>query len=165
MPSSSPSAESAALVAAAALAPVAVSGGSDRGHRGYRVIELTGTAAQFGDLDVAPLGTLNVGDGFAFSDDLSKRGETIGDDGGSCVVVRLEGSVGVHHCVATYRLPDGQITAQGLVTFDASAGATADAPFTVSITGGTDAFRTAHGELHQVPSPDGTTALTFRLIR
>jgi hypothetical protein len=151
--------------AATVVAPVALSGDGDRGHRGYRVIELSSTPAQFAELELAPAETLDVGDGFAFSDDLWHHGEKIGDDGGSCVVVRIEGTSGLHHCVATWRLPEGQITAQGLVPFDIAQGETADAPFTVAVTGGTGAFRTARGELDVVPAPDGSQAITFRLIR
>jgi hypothetical protein len=154
----------ALVVLTAVLAPAALSGGGDRDHRGYKVIELTSTVAQEGDIDVAPLEQFNVGDAFAFSDDLWKDGKKVGDDGGSCVVVRIDGTTAVVNCTATFRLPDGQITVQGLITFDESA--TEDPPFTVAITGGTGEFRTAHGEVRIAPGADeNTDELTFRLIR
>jgi hypothetical protein len=151
-----------ALAAAAAFAPAAVSGDSDQALRADRVIHVTETIVQFGDIAVPPAHELNVGDAFAFSADLFRSGEKIGDDGATCVVVRVDGPVGVHHCIATYRLPDGQLTVQGLITFDTTQG-TADAPFTVAVTGGTGAYRRAHGTLHDEPG-DTTSELTFRLI-
>ena len=155
----------AALIAlAAVLAPAAMSGGGDGDHRGFKVIKLTSTVAQEAEIDVAPLEQFNVGDGFAFSDDLWKRGEKIGDDGGQCTVVRIDGTMAVVNCVATFRLPGGQLTAQGLITFDESQ--TEEQPFTVAITGGTGKFKTAHGEVEIAPGADeNTDELTFRLIR
>ena len=45
----------AALIAlAAVVAPAAMSGGGDGDHRGFKVIKLTSTVAQEGDIDVAP---------------------------------------------------------------------------------------------------------------
>jgi hypothetical protein len=45
-------------------------------------------------------------------------------------------------CLVTLRLPEGQITLQGLIDFSAQAGPS----FTVAVTGGTGAYRTAHGQ-------------------
>ena len=154
----------AALIAVAAvLAPAAISGDGHGDHRGFKVIKLTSTVAQEADIDVAPLEQFNVGDGFAFSDDLWKHGDKIGDDGGQCTVVRIDGTVAVVNCVATFRLPGGQIAVQGLINFDES---TEEQPFTVAITGGTGEFATAHGEVDIAPGADeNTDELTFRLIR
>jgi hypothetical protein len=155
----------AALAAlAAVLAPAALSGDGHGDHRGYKQFEITSTVAQESETDIAPVGEFNVGDGFTFSDDLWKHGKLIGDDGGSCVVVRIDGTVAVVQCVATFRLPGGQISAQGLITFDEAQ--TEEAPFTVAITGGTGEYRTAHGEVTVGPGADeNTDELTFRLIR
>jgi len=155
----------AALIAlAAVLAPAAISGDGHGDHRGFKVIKLTSTVAQEADIDVAPLEQFNVGDGSAFSDDVWKDGEKIGDDGGQCTIVRIDGTVAVVNCVATFRLPGGQLTVQGLITFDETQ--SEEQPFTVAITGGTGQFATAHGEVYIAPGADeNTDELTFRLIR
>ena len=62
-------------------------------------------------------------------------------------------------CVATLSLPRGQITAQGLVD------RTGPVPITVAITGGTGAYRTAHGEVETSgPNDAGDEPLTLKLI-
>jgi hypothetical protein len=56
-------------------------------------------------------------------------------------------------------LPKGQVTLQGLVTFSEQSRPT----FTVAITGGTGAYRTAHGEATITESEDEDAPFGLRL--
>jgi hypothetical protein len=71
---------------------------------------------------------------------LFKGTKQIGDAGGECISVRIDGEAGVAKCSETFRLPDGQIDAQGLVTFDPAGGGSRE--FTWAITGGSTASAT-----------------------
>jgi hypothetical protein len=65
------------------------------------------------------------------------------------------------HCVATLSLADGQLTSQGLVTFT-------EAPeprFRIAVTGGTGAYRTAHGEVAVLETAAGRNDVTVTVIR
>jgi hypothetical protein len=62
-----------------------------------------------------------------------------------------------------FRLAEGEIVAQGLVTFDPAVGGT---EFTWAITGGTGAYSAARGEVDVVESNGGVNSdLHFRIIR
>ena len=78
-------------------------------------------------------------------------------------MVRVEPPKGIALCAETYRLPDGQITAEGLITFDLATGGTS---YTLAVTGGTGAYRTVEGEVRTVESDGGANGThTFRLAR
>jgi hypothetical protein len=157
-----------ALLLAAATVPLAsATGGSDGDDA--QVMTLTTKTAQSADLDLGAKG-FSVGDSSVFSDDVYENGEKVGTSGGECTVARIEPegatettaeSVTVQ-CVVTLSLPDGQIAVQGLVTFT---NAPAQAPFTVAITGGTGAYRTAHGEVKVRELNPDEDELTVKLIR
>ena len=124
-------------------------GGGTHGSKTL-VIDLTTRTVQEEDIDLGAPGP-SVGDRFVFSDDVFRGGHKVGVDGGECVVVRLapdplppgqEPTSATLNCVATVELPEGQVTLQGLVTFSEASGPS----FTIAITGGTGAYRTAHGE-------------------
>ena len=124
------------------------------------VIRVTETTVEDANLDLGEPGD-SLGDEFVFRNDLSRAGEKVGVDGGVCTVVGLEPMVSATvQCVATARLPRGQITVQGLVTFT-------DGPstFKLAITGGTGRFREAHGVLTIEEASDTEALLTFRIIR
>jgi hypothetical protein len=104
------------------------------------VIRLTSRTVSDGDIDLGETGP-STGDRFFFAEDLFRGGEKVGDSGGECVIVRVEGETGTGNCVATLRLPGGQITLQALITF-----AEGNPPFTVAVTGGTGRYRDADGE-------------------
>ena len=114
------------------------------------VIDLTTRTVQEADLDLGATG-FSVGDRFVFSDNVFRDSEQVGILGGECTTVRFEPhpvpqgqeptSV-TFQCVASIQLPDGQVTGQGLVTFSEASGPSV----TIAITGGTGAYRTAHGE-------------------
>jgi hypothetical protein len=144
------------LPAAAASPSAARSSDNDD----VEVIRVTAITVQAADLDLGATGD-SLGDQFIFSDDLFRGGEKVGTAGGVATLVRLEPMVSATlQFVATAKLPRGQITVQGLVTFT-------DGPstFKLAITGGTGRYRTAHGELIAEEVSETETRLTFRVIR
>ncbi len=85
---------------------------------------------------------LNIGDGFAFHDQLLQNGDWIGADGGSCTYTQLRFNHGVGSllCNATFALPKGQVNIQGLLNFRRAGPGRA-----FGVTGGTGAYRAARG--------------------
>jgi len=120
-------------------------------HRGdgksVQVLHLTSRTVQ-----ETPEGTEApaVGDQFAFSDDVFKGDRKVGILGGVGTVVRIEGGALTVQLVVTAQLGRGQITTQGLVTFTETGGG----EFRLAITGGTGAYRTAHGEVFVTETDD-----------
>ena len=89
-----------------------------------------------------------VGDSFTFADDLyeDKGGDKVGRDGVTCTVVRTGNPLDIQ-CVGTFVLSGGQITAQVLMSVPLEE--SAEQPdFDASITGGTDDYRGASGQIH-----------------
>jgi hypothetical protein len=102
----------------------------------------------------------SLGDQSVFSQDLFRGGEKVGVSGVVCTLVRLEPRVSATlQCVATARLPGGQITIQGLPTFT-------DGPstFRLAITGGTGSYREAHGVAIVEQVSETEERITFRII-
>jgi hypothetical protein len=156
------------LLLAVASVPLALAGGGADRHDDdgdVRIIHLTTTVLQETDLDLGEEG-LSQGDRFVFSDDVFLDGEKVGTDGGECVIVLFtpgpdpagDPEALTAQCVATVSLPDGQITAQGLVDF------TQTGPFTIAITGGTGKYRTAHGEVEVTEESPDVDRLELKLI-
>lgn len=114
-------------------------------------IHLVSQLVDSADLDLGKAG-FSLGDQFVFADHLYEDDELVGTDHGACTVTHIEESdkEATVQCVATIVLDDrGQITLQGAVTFSESD----DTPtFTVAITGGTDEFSDATGEveIHEI---------------
>jgi hypothetical protein len=122
-------------------------------------LQITSVTAQEAFLDAAPADEFSLGDSYVFSEDLFKGTKHIGDAGGECISVRIDGEAGVAKCSETFRLPDGQIVAEGLVNVGAT-------EFTWAITGGTGAYRSARGEVNVVETNDGQNgAFEFRITR
>ena len=148
-----------ATVLVATGASMAVAGGGDDGDDdGGDVIRLVDRLVSEADLDLGETGE-GVGDRFVFSGDLYKGDDKVGDDGGECTIVRLvERVAATANCVATLRLPGGQITVQGLVDF-----ADEEEPITVAITGGTGRYDEADGEMTIETISDTEDRFTIRL--
>jgi hypothetical protein len=109
------------------------------------------------DVDVGDEG-FSVGDYFVlFDDPVFNRALTkqVGTSEGDCVVVDVAGPI--FECDLTGLLPEGLITVEG--PFDLSSGKAEWA-----VTGGTDKYKTAHGELHLDFSDGETNFLTFKLV-
>jgi hypothetical protein len=130
--------------------PVAVGSDSKR----HRVIQLRGVNVTAQLIDHDPPG-LSVGDSITISDDLFQHEEQVGMHGGTCTVVQVEAVL--FQCVVTFSLPDGQITAQGLVSPDR-------AEEQVAVTGGTGPYKTAQGALTILEQGGGRSLYTLELI-
>ena len=150
---------------------VSTATGAQKRGKKVQVLNLTTRTAQEADLDLGASGP-SVGDRFVFSDNVFRGNQQIGILGGECIVVRLEPNPvppgqeptsATVNCVASIQLPKGQLTAQGLVTFSAQAGNS----FTIAITGGTRAYRTAHGQATITTSEDENApeGLRLKIIR
>src|SRR4029453_12834425 len=84
-----------------------------------------------------------VGNQFLSTDDLSRHGRKVGDDATVCQFMADLGQAGGRfQCLATLALPEGQLTTQGLATLTEAGGH----PVTLATTGGTGAYRIAHGQ-------------------
>ena len=145
----------------AALGVYAASSSADESGRTIRLFQrdTAGTYVDLGDPDDS------AGDQFIFAGDLfklekgDKPGKKIGRIRGTDTTVSFdpEAGDGEGQIVATLVLPDGQITAQGLVTFSQNR-------FTVAITGGTGEFRKSRGEVEVKNVPDSDDrVVTIRL--
>jgi hypothetical protein len=157
-----------AVLLAVTSASLAFAGGSRHDNNGdVRTLHVTlQHRGQEAEVDVDPSGP-SIGDRFIFSGNLVRNGKRVGVGAGDCVLVLFrpgpdpegEPEAATDQCVATLSLPKGQITAQGLVD------RTGPVPITLAITGGTGAYRTAHGELETSgPNEQGDERLTLRLI-
>jgi hypothetical protein len=131
-------------------------------RHGVQSIHITSVTAQDAIID-APPADFSVGDVYVVSEDLFKGTKQVGDAGGDCTTVRIADTASVVWCTETFRLAEGQIVAQGLVTFDPAVGGT---EFTWAITGGTGAYSTARGEVDIAESNGGVNSdLHFRITR
>jgi hypothetical protein len=158
------------LVIAAVLGAVSLASAGDAAPRAvqHEIIDLTSTTVQGTDLDLGDTG-FGVGDRFTFADDLARDGAPYGSLGGECTLMRIEPSPlpegqepesVTANCVVSAKLPDGQITVQGLVTFS---GATAGEPFTLAITGGTGLYAEAQGEVQVTEVSETDSLIQLRL--
>jgi hypothetical protein len=154
-----------ALLLAVAGVPLAFAGGGSDDDDDVRILQLTTRTLQEADLDLGASGP-SIGDRFVGSEAAFRDGERVGMTGFECIVVQFtpgpdpagEPEAVTAQCVATLSLREGQITAQGLVDF------TGPGPFTFAITGGTGAYRTAHGEVELTEESPTVDRLRLKLI-
>jgi hypothetical protein len=137
----------------------------DRDHS--QTIQLTATSFANQDVDVGPSG-LSLGDYFVATENLFRQGKKVGTDHAVCTLTRLEPPTGTPkrfaaQCLVTLLLPEGQITLQGVRT--GSLSAQQPPRFTLAITGGTGAYKTAHGQVRIVDINATDSRLTLTLIR
>ena len=120
----------------------------------------------FKDFDAPPKGT-SLGDSQVFSDrSVTHNGVNVGFVGGICtnVVVTKKAGVAVglsQQCQITASLTDGQLTFQGLISFNRQ-GPTSVPQF--AITGGTRAYQTARGQITVTGASHNRTKITVDLI-
>jgi hypothetical protein len=110
-------------------------------------------------VDVKPKG-FSKGDDSVFHDRLFSNGQEVGEDGGDCPIIDSPPSPSAPfpvNCAASFRLPGGQITTQGLATTGAP-------PKHLAVTGGTDTYQNVRGQATLVEFGDGTGSVTFNLI-
>jgi hypothetical protein len=104
-----------------------------------------------------------IGGQFAFTDDVSRLDDPnktrIGEHAGFCTLVRVTpgNAPDVFQCEATFELPDGQVTARGLVAIPRSNGDT-DA---FAISGGTGAYDNIRGEVRNTQRSDTESDFEF----
>lgn len=157
----------ALTIGVVSLVPTAA-GGKKHG-KNVTILNLTTLPAQEAELDLGASG-FGVGDRFVFSDNVFLGGRQVGILGGECTLTRLEPNPlpegqeptsATFNCVATVRLPKGQVTLQGL--FDFSEGNRVK----IAVTGGTGAYRTARGEatLTETENENEPDRLRLKLIR
>ena len=150
---------------------VSTAGGAKKNGKKVEIINLATRTDQEADLDLDPSGP-SLGDRFVFSDNVFRGDRQVGMLGAECTVTRLEPNPvpagqeptsATVNCVGTIQLPKGQVTVQGLITFSEEAGDR----FTIAITGGTGAYRTAHGEatVTENEDEDAPDRLRLKLIR
>ena len=146
-----------AVLAIVALG-VLVSGTADAAAhgKGTHTLRIVAQQNQFQILDLGTPG-FSLGDEFVFSETLFRRGREVGVSGGVCTGTSVAPPYDVvrFHCVATLSLRRGQITLQGLIELQ---GQDDPGPFTVAITGGTNAFFGAGGQA-VIRRPTATRAI------
>ncbi|WP_280358497.1 allene oxide cyclase barrel-like domain-containing protein [Nocardia otitidiscaviarum] len=101
------------------------------------VIELQVQNTQYEALDLGPAG-LSLGDMDVYSGNAIQDGRTVGQGGGSCQTLHIEGDRVLMQCVITMELERGSVTMQSTWTRGAS-------PLDMAITGGTGEYRNARG--------------------
>jgi hypothetical protein len=149
---------SIAVTALAAASLTSLSPASAHKHERH-VLRLTTTTLAETPHD--PSKPPSLGDVSVITEDAYRDGKKVGTSDLSCTMVRLDP---VKHffaaqCFNTTVLPEGQITSQGYVTSDQIE----KVPFEQAITGGTGAYRSAHGVLTVDEAGDGPAHLTFDL--
>ena len=151
------------VLAVTGITAASASSSRDKPHRGdghgVEVLHLVSTTVQESPESTEPPA---VGDQFAFSDDLFERGRKVGILGGVGTFVRFDEAAesAVVNLVLTAELRRGQLAMQGLVTFSEAG----SAEFRLAITGGTGAYRTAHGEVFVRETDDEDTVLVKVVI-
>jgi len=140
----------AALVAGA-VTPAWGSSGNNSQHQAIRVVAIV---TELNLVAVSSKGP-SLGDEIVFSEKLLRGGNQVGHAGAVCTTVSLARQEA--QCVATYSFGGGQITAQALITLGSMA------PYAGAITGGTDKYEGAKGELHVTPVSGTEGHLTFDL--
>jgi hypothetical protein len=129
----------------AMLVVAAVAGG--HGSKGHRSLELVGTEASFNFVDVDPKQANpdteppSPGDAFLISETITKQGKDFGSLYIQCTFVIAD----VSQCFATFDLPNGQITAQGIIHQGAFEEV---ADFSQAVTGGTGDYSGVGGTVH-----------------
>jgi hypothetical protein len=116
---------------------------------------------QENNIDVGAKGD-SLGDYVVFTNDLRQNGKKVGTDSGQCTATGAVRATSVTvQCLVTVSLPKGDLTVQGLVTFSVAG---PSKPNTVAITGGTRAYRTAHGQVTVTDLANGDTKLVLEII-
>ncbi len=126
-----------------------------------QVFELLSRTIQRTDLDLGKKG-FGQSDQFIFHDLLFRDGNRVGTADGACQFTYVTPQRAAINCVVTLSLPQGQLTIQGVSTFPTTG---IQPPFFIAITGGTGAYKTAHGQVRVAPLRAPTDVkLTVHLI-
>jgi hypothetical protein len=152
----------AAAVAALTLTSLSPASAHKHEQPKSHVFTITTKTIDEANIDVGEPG-FSLGDSNVITEDVYRDGKKVGTSDLTCTLVRLDP---VKHffaaeCLNTTVLPGGQITAQGYATSNEIE----KVPFKQAITGGTGAYKGAHGELTVDEAGDGPAHLTFDLGR
>jgi hypothetical protein len=153
----------AAIVLVLAAAGVTVAAASSKSAEAskHRVQTIQLVAKQTGSTLLVLAAHGPVGNQFLSTGDLYRQGRKVGDDATVCQFMADLGQAGGRfQCLATLSLPEGQLTAQGLATLTEAGGQ----PITLAITGGTGAYRTAHGQARVVQVSETEARFTLTVI-
>jgi len=127
-----------------------------------QTIDLVARQTQARLLVLAAPGHSPVGNQILTTDDIYRQAGKVGHDATVCQIMADLGRAGGRfQCAATASLPEGQLTVQGLATLTE----TGDQPFTLAITGGTGAYRTARGQAQVTPVSETERHYTISVIR
>ncbi|WP_225803013.1 hypothetical protein [Streptomyces sp. NK15101] len=154
----------ATLVALLACAPVAGAAATDTGSAHARdkarTITLRAVVRELHRFPVVE-GSVSPGDRVVARSDLSYFSDEthtkIGESHVTCTTTR-GGADEAEQCVATYVLPGGELTVQGMYFNYLDQG-----PFDNAITGGTGRYDKARGSVHSEPNGPGVRTFTIHL--
>lgn len=143
-----------ALLAGAAVLPLANADASQGPKRVHLVLTETGTAFHFIDAPAAEEDG-QAGDTILFESDLSSGGDTVGSLEGHCIQVRADGSL--DDCEVTVTVGKHSFRMAG--PFDPATGGT------LTVLGGTNGWLGVYGTDSIANQPDGTSIHTIDLVR
>jgi iron uptake system EfeUOB component EfeO/EfeM len=111
---------------------------------------------QFAEIDLGKKGP-SQGDQLVFHDDLRDRHhDDAGELNGTCTATHVKGRTMTMQCLVTASLDDGDLTVHGITQSD-------DRRATLAVTGGTDDYSDASGEVHVKFVSDTKTLITVDL--
>jgi hypothetical protein len=141
----------------------ATASGSAPSDQNTKTLDLLVKTVDSAALDLGRPGP-SLGDQSIFTSDLYQHGTKIGEGRSVCTITRIAGTGAdakvTAQCLGTDVLPAGQVTLQGAVAFTGPN----VPPFTLAITGGTGAYKRAHGEADTRPINPTDAELTYRMI-
>ncbi len=145
------------LIAVPVLGLAATSAHADK-HGNGGDFKLTGKVVGFTKLDLGDPGD-KAGDQQIISMDVFQGTKRVGESHVVCTNVRVDSTGSIAQCDNVTSLPTGQIVATGLVT----SAQEEMSPFIQAITGGTGAYKQAHGQLTVSEAGPQPATLAFDL--
>jgi hypothetical protein len=104
-----------------------------------------------------PKSPFALGDEIVAHDQLFSRGQHVGDDALSCVIVSVPPDAVLANCTGIFRLPGGTVAFQ-------TTAVPGPAPKQLAVTGGTGTYRSVGGDGTLVEFGNGKGKLTLRLL-
>ena len=145
------------LLAVPALAFGATTAHADK-HGNGGDFKLTGKVLAVEQVDLGKPG-LSLGDQQVITMDVFAGAKRLGESHVVCTSVRVDATGSIAQCDNVTHLPTGDISSSGVVT----SAQEETSPFTQAITGGTGAYKQAHGQLTVSEAGPQPAVLTFDL--